>query len=158
MKKVIVLAVFFAFIVALGLLLFFFISPLPLLSPTVDNGDVFVEIDGVMISVEVARTDEELTRGLSGRESLEPNSGMLFVFDSPYIYSFWIPDMNFPIDIIWINDGAVVDISENVPNDFDPNNPVTYSPSEPAQYVLEVNAGFTENNEITIGDEVNIDL
>ena len=64
-----------------------------------------------------------------------------------------MPDMNFPIDIIWINGDKVVGITKNVSNEFDPANPVFYMPPKPAQYVLEVNAGFAESRNINIGDE-----
>jgi uncharacterized membrane protein (UPF0127 family) len=79
---------------------------------------------------------------------------MLFVFPKASIYSFWMPDMNFPIDILWINNGRVVDTDENMTNIFDPANPRYYSPSSPAQFVLEINAGFIRRNNIRIGDPV----
>lgn len=116
----------------------------------------FVYIDSTEIPVEVVRDEATRQKGLSGRPSLDEKSGMLFVFDKPAVYTFWMPDMNFPIDIIWINDGKVIDISANVSNDFDPNNPRFYAPSQPAQYVLEVNAGFAENKNIKIGDPVSL--
>ena len=61
--------------------------------------------------------------------------------------------MHFPIDIIWINSGYVVDITADVPNDFDPHNPKFYAPKTPVQYVLEVNAGFARTQNINIGDK-----
>ncbi len=106
------------------------------------------------IKLELATTTKDVEKGLSGRISLENNSGMLFVFSKPYRYSFWMRDMNFPLDMIWINDGLIVDISENVPNDFNPASPTFYQPLSPAQYVLEVNAGFSGANNIKIGDAV----
>lgn len=62
--------------------------------------------------------------------------------------------MRFPIDIIWINNGKVVDVSRNASNDFNILKPRFYRPKEPAQYVLEVNAGFAEKKGIVIGDTV----
>lgn len=117
-----------------------------------------VAIGEVRISVLVAETDEELKRGLSGMTSLGKNSGMLFIFPKADIYSFWMPNMNFPVDIIWINQGMVVDIHHNVSNEFNPDNPETYSPVKPAKYVLEVNAGFAEEHNIKIGDSVTFSL
>lgn len=111
-------------------------------------------INGVDIPIELARTETERERGLSGRASLDEGSGMLFIFEKPGVYSFWMPDMRFPIDIIWINGGKIVDISENVSNEFDPAEPVYYFPSAPIQYVLEVNAGFAKSNGIKVGDAV----
>ena len=113
-----------------------------------------VRIAGTEIPVEVAKTAEERAKGLSGRISLEAGLGMLFVFPEPGNYSFWMPDMNFPIDIIWITDGKVVGMEKNVPNEFDPQNPVFYLPPEPVKYVLEVSAGFAQAHGIGIGDDV----
>jgi hypothetical protein len=112
-----------------------------------------VEIRGVIIPVEIA-TGTAIQKGLSGRASLNSESGMLFVFSKPDIYRFWMPNMNFPLDIIWINRGKVVDITKNALNNFDPANPRFYTPSTPARYVLEVNAGFTEKKHIKTGDMV----
>ena len=62
--------------------------------------------------------------------------------------------MHFPLDMIWIHNGKVVDISENVPVAFDTANPIFYRPKVPAQYVIEVNAGFSSRHGITEGDVV----
>jgi hypothetical protein len=111
-------------------------------------------IGEVIIPVEIRRTPAELSAGLSGRLGLPPNQGMLFIFKRKDYHSFWMPDMNFPIDIIWITGGKIVGIHDNVSNDFDPKNPVYYHPPQPVEYVLEVNAGFMEKNNLTVGDVV----
>lgn len=113
-----------------------------------------LRIGQIKIPVEVAKTAQDRAKGLSGRVSLEPDKGMLFIFPEAGNYSFWMPDMNFPIDIIWITDGKVVGIEKNVSNKFDPQNPIFYNPPRPVKYVLEVNAGFAEIHGIKIGDEV----
>lgn len=113
-----------------------------------------VTVGNTLIPVEVAREYAAIQKGLSGRPYLDQNSGMLFVFPKASIYSFWMPDMNFPIDILWINNGRVVDTDENMTNIFDPTNPRYYRPSSPAQFVLEINAGFIRRNNIRIGDPV----
>ena len=111
-----------------------------------------IEIAGQNVKVELAPTAEERTRGLSGRVGLEENGGMLFVFDSDGVYPFWMKDMNFPIDIVWINkDLKVVYVKENAtPDSF----PESFSSGEKVLYVLEVSAGFSEKNNLQIGDEV----
>ncbi|MEK7564821.1 MAG: DUF192 domain-containing protein [Patescibacteria group bacterium] len=114
-----------------------------------------VTINKLEIPVEVMRTEAEVQKGLSGRPYLDQDKGMLFIFAKSDIYRFWMPDMHFPIDIIWINNNQVVDISKNVPTDFDPVKPKFYSPSKKANYVLEVNAGFSKKNNIKIGDPFN---
>lgn len=112
-----------------------------------------VQIGDAVIAVELATSSAAAQKGLSGRESLGAESGMLFAFSKPDIYRFWMPNMHFPIDIIWLNShNKVIDIDENVSNEFDPANPVFYTPDSPAQYVLEVNAGFSKSRGINIGD------
>ncbi len=104
-----------------------------------------------VIQIEVARTPEQKQQGLSGRQSLPNDGGLLFVFDEPGQQQIWMKDMNFPIDIIWIaEDYRVIDITKNLtPDTF----PERFTSSEPAQYVLEVNAGYSDELNIQIGDE-----
>src|SRR5208282_2732770 len=62
-----------------------------------------IMIGGVVLTVELAATATAQERGLSGRASMPSNEGMLFVFDHPSYWSFWMTDMKFPLDIIWFN-------------------------------------------------------
>lgn len=117
-----------------------------------------VQIAATKIPVELATTGVAQQKGLSGRNSLDADSGMLFIFARPDTYRFWMPDMHFPLDMIWIQNGKVVDITENVSNQFDPANPRFYTPSSPAQYVLEVNAGFAKRHGIRVGDTVTLHI
>lgn len=120
----------------------------------------FMKIDAVGIGVEVVSTDSTRQLGLSGRASLLDGTGMLFVYENPGLHGIWMKDMNFPIDIIWI--GAedsrkatlrVLDVEKNV----DPETyPTVFTPNVPSSYVLEVNAGFADENEVEIGDEITI--
>ena len=107
--------------------------------------------------VEIADTILKRTKGLSGRESLAENQGMLFLFAKPSKYSFWMAGMNFPLDIIWINGNKIVDISKNIQA---PKNtgrlPVIISPSTKIDKVLELSAGAVEKFNIKIGDEIKI--
>lgn len=109
-------------------------------------------IQGFELQLEVARTREAQERGLSHRESLAENAGMLFVYEKPLIPSFWMKDMQFPIDIIWIaSGGTIAEITENLaPESF----PQTFSPRAPVQYVLEVNAGWAKNHNVSAGNGV----
>lgn len=106
------------------------------------------------VSVELAVTSEAQQRGLSGRAVLPPTQGMLFIFAAPGVPSFWMKDMQFPIDIIWINNQTVVDVSENVPVPKNFWELPTYSPSSPVTHVLEVNAGWASANGVQIGDQL----
>lgn len=115
-----------------------------------------VQIGATIIPVEIAKGATAVQKGLSGRLSLASDTGMFFIFKNPGIYSFWMPQMHFPIDIIWIADGRVVGIEHEVSNEFNPLHPRTYTPPEPVKYVLEVNAGFANAKGIQIGDAVTL--
>ena len=106
------------------------------------------------IKVMVADTPELRAKGLSGREGLARDEGMLFIFDSDGKYQFWMKDMRFNVDILWISDkGEVVDIKENAsPSIY----PAVFAPNSPARYVLELPAGFVRENLVTVGDIVRL--
>jgi|SRR3989338_4612398 len=111
-----------------------------------------LQIGTSTIMVEVVDTKEKRDKGLSGRERLPKGEGMLFVFEEPNFYTFWMPDMRFAIDIIWISsEKRVVDITPGVPPD---SYPQLFSPEEPAQYVLEVPAGVVMKEGWGVGDSV----
>lgn len=114
-----------------------------------------LEINDTKIGAELAKTAEEITKGLSGRDFLSPQSGMLFYLGGRRIASFWMKDMRFPLDIIWINEGRIVYIVKNAPIPKTATIP-TFTPDKPATHVLEVNAGFVEKNGIKLGDFIEI--
>lgn len=103
-----------------------------------------------VLKIELATTSEARERGLSGRDSLAPDTGLLFIFPESALYGFWMKEMNFSIDIIWLNEaGEVVEITkEALPESY----PKAFYPPEPVKYVLEVNAGYADENKIEIGD------
>lgn len=111
-----------------------------------------IKIGGQDIKVDLAETPAEQNQGLSGRVGLAENEGMLFVFDKPGKHSFWMKDMNFPIDMIWLGeDLKIIYIKKNaLPELF----PETYGPGTDAKYVLEVVSGFSEKHNLQIGDSV----
>ena len=114
-------------------------------------------IDGAVFDVEIASTTMEQARGLSNRPSLGANQGMLFIFSTPGTQSFWMKDMNFPLDMIWIGGNTVVGFSQNdpaEPNVASPSN-IYFSPSN-TDKVLEVNAGTVAKYNIQVGDSVQI--
>lgn len=105
------------------------------------------------IFVEVADTPEERERGLSGRKDLKENNGMLFVFEKEGYYAFWMKDMLFALDFIWIRKNEIVEINENVkPENYQP--PKTLLPKNKVDAVLEVKAGFVKKNNIKIGEKI----
>ncbi len=112
----------------------------------------YVKIAGKTLRVEVADTSAERAKGLSGRTGLKEEEGMLFVFPSLGRHAFWMKEMNFAIDIVWLGgDKQVVYVKENVlPESY----PETFSPPEDAKYVLEAVSGFSARNNLKIGDAV----
>lgn len=102
--------------------------------------------------VEIADTPALRARGLSGRPMLESNRGMLFAFDEPGVFEFWMPDMRFPIDIIWIDEHQIV--TEVMPSITPDTYPRRFTPKAPARYVLEVNAGWASAHGINAGVRV----
>lgn len=116
-----------------------------------------ITIEQQKICVEVADTDEKRNLGLSGHAPLGSHEGMLFIFPTPEVHSFWMKEMLFPLDFVWIRDGKVADITQNVPAP-DPKTPLSelphYSPSVPVDQVLEINAGSIEAWGIATGDAV----
>lgn len=109
-----------------------------------------------VVHVEVADTEDKREQGLSGRAGLQEGSGMLFVFDVPGKYGFWMKDMNFPIDIIFIDaSGTVVSVVRDAsPESYHLQPPQVFYPDLPAQYVLEVPAGFVASRAIGVGERV----
>lgn len=98
---------------------------------------------------ELADTKSERIQGLSDRINLKDNRAMLFVFEESDYHGIWMKDMNFSIDIIWLDDMKhVVYIEESVsPNSY----PQVFMPSVPAKYVIETNAGWVEENSLQVG-------
>jgi len=106
-----------------------------------------VTINNIPLTVEIADDNEKITKGLMFREGMEEDRGMLFIFEKEHGYQFWMMNMKFNLDIIWLNaNGKVVHIVENAEPCIDAahSSQCTYNPDEPAKYVLEVNAGFVK--------------
>lgn len=109
---------------------------------------------GHHIQAEVADTKAKKKVGLMFRESLAPNAGMLFVYSQAGVYSFWMKNCRFPIDIIWLDPKkTVVQITERVPPCLDDPCPV-YNPHVEALYVIEVNAGLSQREGLTVGSKI----
>lgn len=121
------------------------------------GGSSSVSINGKTYKVTIAKTEKDKMIGLSGRNSLGTNNGMLFPYDQKGKYRFWMSGMKFPIDIIYISDDKIVDIINNAPApsaDADITTLPVYQPSNEANYVLEVNAGEALKNNFKQGDTV----
>jgi uncharacterized membrane protein (UPF0127 family) len=119
-----------------------------------------VKIGSAVFEAEAATTMTERARGLSFRPSLGENQGMLFLFGKPAAQSFWMKDMNFPIDIIWIGGDAVLGFAQNAaPQPGVPLWGLTlYRSPDGTDKVLEVNAGTVAKDGIKVGDRVQIGI
>ncbi len=113
----------------------------------------WVEIRGHRVAVEIAEERAEQAKGLGDRDSLSWGHGMYFVYDRPGFYSFWMKDMRFPIDIVWLRDGRIVDLHPNVPFEPGGNGP-TVRPSSLVNAVLELPAGYAAAQGWRVGDRV----
>jgi uncharacterized protein len=116
-----------------------------------------ISIKGLQLSADIPTTRELMGKGLGVKDELKENESMLFVFEKPGKHSFWMKDMKFPIDIIWLDsNGKVVHIQENL----EPCPLVficpTYAPSTDSQYVLETVSGFSSRHNIGLGTIVNL--
>lgn len=108
------------------------------------------------LEVEVANTRASRELGLAGRDKMSDNEGFLYVFDAPGRYGFWMKDMTFPLDIIWINqNGVVVDIEREVKPESYLEKKTFINQSE-ARYVLEINAGMATKFGLFLGSKVKI--
>lgn len=126
--------------------------------PSAPKSFATVTLGGTTVLAEVADNPASRALGLSGREKVAESGGMLFLFDAPGQHGIWMKGMKFPIDVIWIRDGAVVDIEESVapsPETEDADL-VVYRPDSAASAVLEVRAGFSGEYNLKIGDGVRI--
>lgn len=107
-------------------------------------------IGGSSIAVEVADTPEERRQGLSGRSELPWGSGLFFVFEEAGSHGIWMPDMQFAIDVLWLDERMQVVhiVEEMMPESY----PKVFESPVPAQYVLEVPAGFVAAHKLTVGE------
>ena len=112
-----------------------------------------IQVKNEHFQLEIADTSLKRAQGLSGRESMPENQGMLFVFDKPSKYAFWMKDMKFPLDIIWLNNNQIVYVAENAAP-MTISNLKVYSPKSEADSVIELNAGSFGRLGLKIGDHL----
>lgn len=129
-----------------------------LISPALKKDSLEIAtINGQVFFLEIADRKYQWQRGLSGRQSLADNEAMLFVFDTYRQPIFWMKDMNFAIDILWIKDGQVVDFDKNVypsPKGTPLNELAIFSPDIEVNMVMEIVAGSIDRLNIQKGNSV----
>lgn len=117
----------------------------------------YVKINKKILEIELADTFEKQVKGLSGHEKLSDNQSMLFKFNNKRVQNFWMKDMLFPLDIIWIDGNKIVKIDKNLPPEGNiPKN--IYTSSVPVNYVLEITGGVSDKCGFKVGDKVTIKL
>jgi uncharacterized membrane protein (UPF0127 family) len=120
---------------------------------------VNVIVNGVVLVADIAATDEQRSKGLSVKDGLAENEAMLFVLDNEGEHTFWMKNMKFPIDIIWIDtDKTVVHIEHNLQPCSSELFCPTYKPNDESLYVLETVGGFAERHDIVKGTIVEFEL
>ncbi len=123
--------------------------------------DTVVSISTLKVNAEVANNSALRKKGLSKREPMPFDQGMLFVFENPGNYSIWMKDMKFAIDIIWLDENKrVTDVAIDVPAQPGKKDSelIVYKPNNDARYVLEINAGLVNLNNIRAGDQAFFEL
>lgn len=115
---------------------------------------IITDTSEILVEVEIADEPQERNTGLMFRESLDQNSGMFFVFEREDRLSFWMKNTLIPLDMLFIDENfEIVEIKEFVPPCLDDPCP-NFPSSKPAKYVLEVNGGFVEKNNIKVSDKI----
>ncbi|MBI4708673.1 MAG: DUF192 domain-containing protein [Candidatus Portnoybacteria bacterium] len=155
-------SIFLIFVVVAALIIFgfvkrpqFYSQVLPEKSRPADMAQKEIIVGDQKISVEIADTAEKRKKGLSGRDPLTENEGMLFIFDESGIYGFWMKEMKFSLDLIWVDGDKIVDITKDVPAPASDSEELkVYNPSQEINKVLEVNAGWAGRHNIKMGDRL----
>jgi uncharacterized protein len=109
-----------------------------------------LQVNGRSFSLQIAKTEQERELGLGNRTSLPTDQGMLFVFPQVQPECFWMKDMHFSLDMVWVDaNKKVVYIKHDVsPNTY----PDSFCPTQPVGYVIELNAGMTDNTGMKVGE------
>lgn len=108
------------------------------------------KINDQSLAVEIADSEPERVRGLSGREALPEDAGLLFVFEQEGFHGIWMKEMRFPIDIAWLDrEKKIIHIETEVSVETYPK---IFNAAAPSLYVLEAAAGVFEKMKIKIGE------
>jgi uncharacterized protein len=153
MKKIILISIFAVIFLLSGI---FLLSELKKdISPSLSEETPRALLNSRTIRLEIADTRAKQAQGLSDRPQLKENEGMLFVFPEKQVRRFWMKNMHFPLDIIWLDDEKIVYISKNLaPEGESPQR--TYSSVYPVNHVLEINAGLCDRYRLKAGDTIEL--
>ncbi len=119
-----------------------------------------IKVDDTVLEVQIADTEPRRVRGLMFQEQLPYDQGMIFVFNESGVYSLWMLNMQFSLDMIWFDeDGDIVHIEKNIPPCKTPTQIMACQsiiPSGEAKYILEVTSGFIDKFNITKDSKLGI--
>lgn len=109
-----------------------------------------------VLQARLANTEELRVKGLSGTHTFGVDQAMLFAFDYSGKWGIWMKDMNYPIDVVWLDENKqVIDIYNHMtPNTY----PKVFLPHKDAKYIVELPADFARNNYLHLGDSAQFDL
>lgn len=113
-----------------------------------------VQLADATFNLFIADTDIERSNGLSGIKNMDLNEGVAFIFEKPGQKVFWMKDMLFPLDFVYIHKHRVVEVKENVLPSSYPNTIVNQMP---ASIIIELNAGQVKLKNIKVGDVLELD-
>ena len=154
MFKKVILIIFAGIILLISSSYFFFTKKGEYQPEEQNANEQSIRIGRVDLLVDIADEPSEQTQGLSGRDKMAENKGMLFIFPQPFISAFWMKDMLFSLDMLWIDaNGVIIAITKDISPDTYPQ---TFSPPSPVKYVLEVNSGWSDKNKIKVGDKITL--
>ena len=132
--------------------------PVPISTPEPPDGAVLT-VGGQLFRIELAVTRQERSTGLSGRDHLDSDAGMLFVFSVEQLLTFWMKETLIPLDLIYIDlAGTVVSVHTMAPEPGVPDGSLTrYDSTGPALYALEINAGLAGQLGVGPGAVIEVD-
>jgi len=125
------------------------------------SSEIFIKVffpNGLTLTAELAITDVERALGLMFRDTIEWDQAMLFLFEKEDFHSFWMKNVKFPLDFIWLDkDKRIVHIETGVPPCKEVDCP-SYSPRYPAMYFLEAKSGCVRKNQLKLYDKIDFVL
>lgn len=120
---------------------------------------VKLKINDTLLNIEIADSKSKRAKGLSNRDFLATDSGMLFIFEESAKHRFWMKGMRIPLDIIWLRDKRVVELLKNIPPPLSgqiDSELTIYTPTQEIDSVLEVNSGIIDEKKIKTGDTIEL--
>jgi uncharacterized membrane protein (UPF0127 family) len=120
------------------------------------NSSLDLKINDTLLDIEISADALSRVKGLSGREDLCENCGMVFLFGKQAKHFFWMKDMNFPLDIVYIQNDKIVEIFKDVQVLDNMNEITEIFPNQNADKVLELNAGWCETHNVQLGNKIEL--